>query len=90
MFDTSHIIAASMLDSPYHRLKSLWLLTPWLDLSYRGGGGGGENRVSVVDSIPDPPYEIGCNFKLRSCGANFHLKEIKVVFLVKKIKESGF
>ena len=44
----------------------------------------------MVDSIPDPPYEIGCNFKLRSCGANFHLKEIKVVFLVKKIKESGF
>ena len=55
-----------------------------------GGGGGGENRISMMNSMPDPPCEIGCNFKLRSCGANFRVKGIKVVLLVKKITESGF
>lgn len=47
----------------------------------------GGNRVSMMNSMPDPPYEIGCNFKLRSCGANLRVKGIKVVLLVKTITE---
>ena len=45
-----------------------------------GGGGGGkrENRVSMMNSMPDRPYEIGYNLKLQSCGPNLHILTFQI------------
>ena len=32
----------------------------------------GESGVSMMNSMPDPPYKISRNFKLQSCGPNLH------------------
>ena len=35
----------------------------------------GESGVSMMNPTPDPPYKISRNFKLQSCGPNFHVEQ---------------
>ena len=41
----------------------------------------GESGVSMMTSMPDPPYKISRNFKLPSCGPNLSWGAIKFVRL---------
>ena len=41
----------------------------------------GKSGVSMMDPTPYPPYKIGYNFKLQSCGPNFSWGVIKFVRL---------
>ena len=35
----------------------------------------GESGVSMMNSMPDPPYKISRNFKLQTCGPNLHVEQ---------------
>ena len=35
----------------------------------------GESGVSMMNSMPDPPYKISRNFKLQSCGPNLYVEQ---------------
>ena len=35
----------------------------------------GESGVSMMTSMPDPPYKIIRNFKFQSCGLNLHVED---------------
>ena len=48
----------------------------------------GESGVSMMTSMPDPPYKISRNFKLQSCGPNLSWGAIKFVRLDKTITQS--
>ena len=48
----------------------------------------GESGVSMMTSMPDPPYKISRNFKLQSCGPNLSWGAIKFVRLDNTITQS--
>ena len=73
----------SMLDSPYRGEKKSLAINLVVRPAIWG-----ESGVSMMTSMPDPPYKISRNFKLQSCGPNLSWGAIKFVRLDKTITQS--